>query len=229
MKKMIWLVAVLLIAQTVAQAQTQVLSRNAVGYVKITAERNKLVLGRSDFEAMDGGGGIAVSNLFGNQLPDDSRVYLWDRTTATYKILQKTARGAWGPGGSNRVQRGDSFCIKVPASAASNSYDVYVMGEVPDRFTAPTTTVGGIVGMNMLGYPYPVSVSWTGTDLAAKAPVDSRLYLWDVSNQSYVIHQKTARGGWATAGGVLLTPGVGFWLKNTSSVNWVEVKPYTWP
>jgi hypothetical protein len=99
MKKILCLVAILIVAQTVAQAQTQVLSRNAVGYVKITAERGKLVLGRSDFESLDGSGGITVSNLFGDQVPANSAVYLWDRASATYKSITKFARGGWGTGG----------------------------------------------------------------------------------------------------------------------------------
>lgn len=227
MKKIIVGLAVVLLLQAAAMAQTQVLSRNAVGYVKITAERGKLVLGRLDFEAI-GGGGIAVSNLFGDQLPANSQVYLWDRASAQYKTCFKAARGGWS-GGSNIVTRGEGFWVRVPAAAASNAYDVFLMGEVPDRFTAPTTTIANLSGANMLGYPYPVQRYWTNTTLANEAPANASLYLWNATNQAYEVHTKTIRGGWATATNVILHPGVGFWLRNTGTVTWVELKPYTWP
>ena len=67
--KRIALVVLLALVCSIAYGQTQVLSRNAVGYVKILGEKGKLTLGRSDFEAMDAAGGIQVSNMFGNQLP----------------------------------------------------------------------------------------------------------------------------------------------------------------
>ena len=66
--KKIALVVLLALVGSIAYGQTQVLSRNAVGYVKILGEKGKLTLGRSDFEAMDSAGGIQVSNMFGNQL-----------------------------------------------------------------------------------------------------------------------------------------------------------------
>lgn len=229
MKKLIWVVAVLLIAQAAANAQTQVLSRNAVGYVKITAERGKLVLGRSDFESLDGSGGIAVSNLFGDQVPANTTVYLWDRVTASYKSVTKLARGGWGSAGSNRVQRGEGFWLKVPAAASNETYDVFLMGEVPDRYTAPTTTIPGLSGANMLGYPYPVQVYWTNTVLAMTSPPNSSLFLWNPTSQAYQSYTKLARGGWGTGSNIVLQPGQGFWFRTTSSVSWVEIKPYTWP
>lgn len=228
MKKFLACVVALGLMQILAEAQTQVLSRNAVGYVKITPERGKLFLGRCDFESI-GGGAPAVSNLIGEQLPEGSRLYLWDRQLLQYKILQKAARGGWGAGGSNTIARGEAFWIKVPPTATSNSYDVFLMGEVPDRFTAPTTTILGITGLTPLGYPYPVTVAWTSTDISVKAPPGSRLYLWDATSQSYIVYQKAQRGGWGSGSNVWLTPGVGFWLKNTGVVDWVEAKPYTWP
>ena len=73
MKKIALVMVLLVFVGSVAIGQTtQVLSRNAVGYVKVLGEKGKLTLGRSDFEAMDAAGGIMVSNMFGNQLPDDT-------------------------------------------------------------------------------------------------------------------------------------------------------------
>ena len=227
--KRIALVVLLALVGSIAYGQTQVLSRNAVGYVKILGEKGKLTLGRSDFEAMDSAGGIQVSNMFGNQLPDNTTLYLWDRGAAAYKTIAKVPRSGWAAAGTTRVARGGGFWIRVPSGAASNEYPVYIMGEVPDRLTAPTTTVTGLSGLNMLGFPYPVQGLWTNTDIAIKAPVNSILYLWDQSNQAYQTHAKVPRSGWSTATNLVLYPGQGFWLRNTGTFDWAESKPYTWP
>jgi hypothetical protein len=231
MKKIALMMVLLVFVGSIAIGQTtQVLSRNAVGYVKILGEKGKLTLGRSDFEAMDSAGGIQVSNMFGEQLPADTFLYLWDRSAATYKILAKASRGSWGAAGTTRVARGGGFWIRVPGTAASNEYPVYIMGEVPDRSTSPTTTVSGITGVNMFGFPYPVQGSWTNTDIAKKAPPNSFLYIWNQAGQAYVVYAKSARGAWdAATTNLVLNPGQGFWLRNTGTFDWVEAKPYTWP
>ena len=227
--KKIALVVLLALVCSIAYGQTQVLSRNAVGYVKILGEKGKLTLGRSDFEAMDSAGGIQVSNMFGDQLPDNTILYLWNREAAAYKTIAKAPRSGWAAAGTTRVARGQGFWIRVSGAAASNEYPVYIMGEVPDRLTSPTTTVTGISGLNMFGFPYPVQGLWTNTDIALKAPVNSILYLWDQSNQAYKTYAKAPRSGWTTATNLVLYPGQGFWLRNTGTFDWAESKPYTWP
>ena len=60
--KKIALVVLLALVCSIAYGQTQVLSRNAVGYVKILGEKGKLTLGRSDFEAMDAAGNLTMAH-----------------------------------------------------------------------------------------------------------------------------------------------------------------------
>lgn len=233
MKRMVLVMLAVVMAGTLAFGQTQVLSRNAVGYVKVDAERGKFALVRLDFESMDGsqGGCMVVSNLLDwTQFPDDTLLYLWNYATREYRpIVQRSSRGGWGSGGSNLVCRGEGFWVKIPSGAASNSYPVFLMGEVPDRTTAPTTTIESLTGLNILGFPYPVDVIWTNTDLAKKLPGDSLLYLWGGS--SYIgPYQKSARSGtWGEASNLVVRPGQAFWVKTTGTVDWVEGKPYTWP
>ena len=202
----------------------------AVGYERITGERGKLTLARLDFDDMYGEpGGTIASNLFGDQLPGGSMVYLWNRSRATYDIMSKPSRGGWGSAGTTRVARGQGFWIRVPNDAASNTYPIYLMGALPDRYTAPVTTLPGVSNLNLLGYPYPAEIRWTNTDLAKKAPEAAMLYLWDQTNQIYAIYSRSARSGWESAKDVVLKPGEGFWFRNTGSIDWMEVKPYTWP
>ena len=214
----------------VIQTTDSVTGRNAVGFTKILGERDKLTLGRSDFEDLTSSGGVTVAGLFGDQLPESTLLYLWNRSSATYNTLMKTRRGGWGMPGTTRVARGEGFWIRVPGTAVSNEYPVRLIGQIPDRMTAPSTVVQNITGVNMLGFPYPVQEKWTNTDIAKKTPGSSTLYLWDQSNQVYMVYSKSARGSWGSMmSNVVLNPGQGFWLRNTDTFDWVESKPYTWP
>ena len=217
-----------------AQAQTnQVLSRNAVGYVKVTAPSNSLILVRNDFESLTGGS-PAVSNLIGTQVPVGASLYIWDRSSQQYRSssLNTPARGGWGTFGTNQIKRGESFFLRIPSAAGiSNQYEVYLMGEVPDSTTAPTTTVTGVSGLGMWGHPYPVATQLTNIGVVAGAAVGDTIYLWSVSNQNYASFSRNtpARGGWGGATNVVLNPGEGFWLRSSITQNWSTIKPYTWP
>ena len=227
------LAAVLMVVGSIAHGQVRPANQgvlNAVGFVKIVGERGRYTLARSDFEDPNGAGGLTVGRMFGEQLPAGTTVYLWNRSAAMYKSVSKFPRGGWGAAGTTRVERGAGFWIRVPSTAASNRYPVYLIGNVPDRITAPTTEIPGVSGLNMLGYPYPYPMKWTNTDIARSVPGNSTLYLWDQSNQVYASYMKSARGSWGSRmSNVVLNPGQGFWLRNTGTFDWVEAKPYTWP
>ena len=228
MKKLALALLGLTIVGSSAFAQTTgVLSRNAVGYVKVTIPKGKLELIRYDFEDITGRG-TAITNVIGDQVPTDSTVLLWDYADPKYIAINKGSRSGWGTGGTNRLLRGQSFFLKIPATAASNEYQVYLMGEVPDKTTAPTSTVGVVSGLGMYGVPYPVSEYWTNTTLAKQAQNNDFMMIWD-GNQ-YVAYNKSSRSGWGAGTNVILKPGQGFWFKTASaSSNWSVPKPYTWP
>ncbi|HDD25297.1 MAG TPA: hypothetical protein ENF52_07665 [Chloroflexi bacterium] len=118
------------------------------------------------------------------------------------------------------------FWIKVPDTAASNEYEVYMLGEVPDRFSAPTSTTDIASGSTLVGYMYPSEILWTNTHLARNAVIGDMMYYWDGTN--YIANNKTFMG-WSDPN-LLITPDMGFWFcTSRSGTNWVEVKPYTWP
>lgn len=235
MKKLaLALIGLTLVGSSAFAQTTGVLSRNAVGYVKVTIPKGKLALIRNDFEDISGSG-LAITNVIGDQVPVGSTILLWDYTfnpAPKYIPINKAAanRGGWGAGGTNRLVRGQSFFMQIPSSAASNEYQVYMMGEVPDKTTAPTSTVGVITSLGMYGHPYPVSEYWTNTTLAKNAAVGDSLLLWN--GDAYVPYNKAAanRGGWGAATNVILAPGQGFWFQTSNaSSNWTVPKPYTWP
>lgn len=224
MKKLVVMASVLTAMAASAQTNT-VLSKNAVGYEKVSVVTGQLVLVRNDFNNI-AGSPFTVTNLIGNALPTGSSVLLWDPVAQAY-IAENRTRSGWSPG-TNVIRRGAGFFMSVPAAAASNQYDVYFMGEVPDTTTAPSTTVSGVTGLAMFGFPYPVAQFWTNMNLAKNATSGDSLLLWDVQTQQYVAHNRT-RSGWGTGTNVVINPGQGFWFKTTATQTWTEVKPYTWP
>lgn len=214
------------IAATASMAQTnQVLSRNAVGYEKFDIATGTLALVRADFNDLSGAN-LTVTNLLGSQLPQGTTVFIWDRNAAIYKS-ESRGRSGWNPG-TNVISRGAGFWIQLPAVAPSNNYSVYMMGEVPDSVTAPTTTIANITGFDLLGLAYPVATTWTGTTLAAGAPSGANLFIWDQNAQTYASYSR-GRSGWNTPANFTIQPGQGFWFQTTATQTWSQVKPYTWP
>jgi hypothetical protein len=231
MKKIVAIALGTIIAGSAAFAQSnQVLSRNAVGYEKFTVTTNKLYLLRNDFVGL--GKSMSISNAIGDQLPANSQVILWDDSNQTYRAaINYTTLSKWGQRGTTELYRGMAFFIRTPASAPSNTYDVYIMGEVPDRFTASNTPMTSVLGLNPDGIPYPVSDKWTNSQYAKSLPNNSQLIIWNEANQTYnAAINKTALSGWGTIGNAtVINPGQGFFVRSTNTVSFNEPKPYTWP
>ena len=230
MKKILIALAAIAIGSQVAEAQltNQVLSRNAVGYIKTTLQTNKLYLLRNDFVGLQAP--LAISNAIGNQLPINSQVLLYNEANQTYKAAIIYTAFGWGTGGTNRLPRGEAFFVRMPAAAASNQYQLFLMGEVPDTITAPTTTFNTVTGLNMDGYPYPTEARWTNTQYSKSLAINAQILTWNVTNQNYnaaVI--KTAFGWGASGNALIIPPGQGFFIRSTNAVSFGEAKPYTWP
>ena len=226
MKKMIVTMLALTLAGSAAFAQSSnaVLSRNAVGYVKVEAVRSNLHFVSHNFVDINGGP-VTVTNLLGTQVPLGSQVLLWNPSSQGYIVEQRQVTG-WNPG-TNRLNTGRGFWLRIPTGAASNSYQVYLMGEVPDKTTQPTSTVAISSGLNMLGYPFPVTDFWTNTTLAKQSGLGAQLITWNPNGQAYLVAQRQITG-WNPATN-RLNPGQGFWYRTTATTNWTTVKPYTWP
>jgi hypothetical protein len=220
MKRMLTAVAILAVIGSIAYGQsTQVLSRNAVGYIKATVPSNGLVLITPVFEKLDGSA-ITVEDLVGTQLPQGSVAHVWDRVGSTYNSYTRT-RGGWS-GGTN-LFRGDGLWLQVPATSATGAtHDVYIMNG------SETTTIAGISGINAVGYGYPTDVIWTQTTAAASLAQGATIHIWDEGGQTYNSYTKT-RGGWSTPPEFVITAGQGFWIQNAAAIDWIEDKPYTWP
>lgn len=206
------------------QAQTNVASQNAVGYIKHDIERGDFKLIQTPFFDIDGSD-VTVDEVFGDQLPIGSSVFIWDADAQSYKSESLLIVG-WTPG-TNVFIPGQGFFVSVPSTAPETQYTAYVMGEVPDSSTLPTATVSIANGFTMTGVPYPVDTIWTSTTLAASAPVGSSAFLWDSVSQSYKSESKLIVG-WVPGTNVIKA-GDAFFFRTASATNWTETKPYSYP
>jgi hypothetical protein len=125
------------------------------------------------------------------------------------------------------------FFLEIPQTAPEARYDVYMLGEVPGATNVSDTTDMTVAGaLNLLGFPYPVSVAWTGTAMAATAPGEGdKLYKWTGSGYSVTTYESAGKGGgfaWSPAD-TMIDPGEGFFLDATTGGTAQEVKPYMWP
>ena len=224
MKKLALAILGLTVVGSSVFAQTnQVLSRNAVGYVRIDAPAGSLRLIRHDFIDLAGGQAY-VTNMIGNQLAQGSSLYIWDLSNQTYQIANKGLR-LWSPL-TNVLRRGSAMFVR----SSSNS-TVYLMGEVPDATTAPTSKVYGLNGFNLAGVPYPVDTPFTNTPFFLGAAQGDSFYTWDGTN--YGIYNRGLRL-WSppTVTNVVIKAGEGFWYflrSGAAPTNWTFPKPYTWP
>jgi hypothetical protein len=230
MKKVTALLLGTLIASSAAFAQTNaVLSRNAVGYVKIPLQSNKLYLVSNPFFSLQAGPQL-VSNVFA-AVPPGTTISVWNEANQQYQIYLRNTRGVWsGAAATATIARADGAFIATPATNAP--VDLFLMGEVPDRFTAPSNLVQRTPGITMLGHPYPVSVLLTSTVMAASVPAGSVISVWNPAINNYNIYLKNNRGAWVgDALTAVLQPGQGLVINSTSTLGqtWYETKPYTWP
>ncbi len=235
MKKMLVAVAALAFAMSASAQTNQVLSRNAVGYQRFELQKGVLYMIRPDFFAMTGSlATVKAAAMFGTQLPDGTRVNYYDPLALPTPGYKQDARafGAWSA--NINFKPGNGFWLKIPATAISNSYVLYLMGEVPDslNLTALNSATNQVTavfpGLNQLGYSFPVSVAWTSTALAKLSKNGDKVITWNPTTTGYLQSAKSF-GAWV--GAPTLTPGQAFFYLTThaNSTNWIEPKPYTWP
>lgn len=230
MKKALWIVmaAALAVAVVAASAQ-EVLSANAVGYIKKTLPAGgKLVAMSIPLNNMTNPVTVFGESSVAAEAPVDAIVYFWDPVAQSWLAGLKSTKG-WGPAQATRVVApGEGFFLKG-APLAVTDVEVTITGEVP----ADPTLTRAIPGGNALGTlanPYPVDFVFGDSDVAANASVDSVVYFWDLDAQSWLAGLKSTKGWGPAQANRVVQAGEGFFLKEFGSVNqWEETKPYTWP
>ncbi len=216
MKKMIIGICVMLLVASFAQAQTtQVLSRNAVGYVKvIIPASNKFNMVTANFFAI-GQTNMTFTQLFGvgqlratNLSTRCDVVYTWDRVGQIYQRYAQWTNGLFyfvTNFGSGRtpvnpiVAPGQALWVQSPSGVfGGTSNDLYFMGEVPSvaNFTNLFNPEpwSGTPPFFFVANPYPTAVNVNDlintNDGAVASTLSTRadkLYMWDMAGQRYII------------------------------------------
>jgi hypothetical protein len=222
-----------------AQTSSNVLSQNAVGYVKAAIQPGVFSLLAQPFNSIDGD--PTPSNVFGDSLPEDTTLFIWDPVSSTYTFEDYKATTAgfppvtttnWSPD-TSLLEPGKAFWVRIPVTAAA-AVDVTLMGEVP---AAASSEVGLSSGFTMAAVPYPVDVTVEETEIGLNAAEDDTIFLWDADAQSYsFIEFKATTAGFPpvtttnwTPAGVTIPAGAGFWYRTSSARNPIVSKPYDWP
>jgi hypothetical protein len=228
MKKILLASALVLAIAVSAAVAQEVLSQNAVGYIKVATPPGKFVSVAQPLNNMG-----KVENKFGEttiaqELPVGSTVFFWDTTIQGWSGGGKSAKG-WQAGDSNRVVApGEGFFIKAPLNAPADT-EVTITGEVPDEAQLSRVIPGG-GAFGSLANPYPVDFKFGESDAAKNASVGSTVFFWDMAIQGWSGGGKSAKGWQAGDSNRVVQAGEGFFLKEKETVTTITTKkPYTWP
>jgi hypothetical protein len=224
MKKILLASALVLAIAVSAAVAQEVLSHNAVGYIKVATPPGKFVSVAQPLNNMG-----KAENKFGEtsiaqELPQGSTVFFWDTVAQGWSGGGKSMKG-WQPGQSNKViAAGEGFFIK-----SSKDGEVTITGEVPDE---PTTdrVIPGNKAFGSVANPYPVDFKFGESDIAKNATQGSWVYFWDMDIQGWSGGLKGAKGWQAAQSNYVVSAGEGFFLKEKETVTTITTqKPYTWP
>lgn len=228
MKKLMSLVALAVVASVVAASAQEVLSANAVGYVKRTVPAGgKFQIVSIPFEniASDDGTYKFGDTQIAQDLPVGSEVMFWDDANQGWSGGNKGGTKGWGNLANRKLAVGEAFFVKNNTDA---DLDVTAAGEVPSDSTLKRS-YNGSSSFTTVAAPYPVDVKFGDTEIAQQLPVGSEVMFWDAANQGWVGGNKGAAKGWATYANRSVAAGEGFFVKTASEGTWEAVKPYTWP
>ena len=234
MKKILIVVLCVVVAGTLVYAQ-QVLSKNAVGYVRRTLDKGKTYLMTVNFDML-GGAPNTVSNVFpaaSSGLPSGTIIYFWDPVAQAYSPQSETLVAIpppirWSPG-TNILSLGRTFWMRIPSAAPSNTYELFTMGEVPDDTNIVKSLVAGI---SFVSFPYPVEVSINhATGLLNVVQSGNIVFFYNPDtgawpSETYQAVPPPAR--W-TPGTNVFTPGRGVLIRRTTGASMNQGKPYSWP
>lgn len=230
MKKLMSLVALAVVGSVVAASAQEVLSANAVGYVKRTVPAGgKFQIVSVPFAniASEDGSYKFSDTQIASDLPLLSEVMFWDDAQQSWVTGRKTGKG-WTGLPTTPLKAGEAFFLKSPDSS-TDDVEVTAAGEVPADATLSRAYVGGGSALSTAASAYPVDVKFADTELADALPLLSEVMFWDAEGQSWSTARKTGKG-WTGVPAEPIQAGEGFFVKSAGAAGtWDAVKPYTWP
>lgn len=236
MKKTLWIAMIgALAASVVAASAQEVLSANAVGYIKKTLPAGgKLVSMSIPLDSMTETNIVFGRTSVAVEAPVNSWVYFWDPQGQAWVggLKSPVGGGRWGTIQSNYVLRvGEGFFMKGAATELSD-VEVTITGEVPADASL-SRAIPGSGGLGTVGNPYPVDFKFGESSLALGASVNSWVYFWNPDSQAWAGGIKSPVGGgrWGNIqSNYVVQAGEAFFLKEAAEVTtWNAVRPYTWP
>ena len=236
MKKTLWIAIVgALAASVVAASAQEVLSANAVGYIKKTLPAGgQLVAMSIPLDSMTETDIVFGRTSVAQEAPANSWVYFWNPANQAWVggIKSPVGGGRWGTIQSNYVlSAGEGFFMKGAATNVAD-VDITITGEVPPD-PSRSRAIPGAGALGTLGNPYPVDFKFGESALALNASPNSWVYFWNPANQAWVGGIKSPVGGgrWGSIqSNYVVQAGEGFFLKEAAGVtSWTNERPYTWP
>ena len=231
MKKALWIVmaAALAVAVVAATAQTEVLSANAVGYIKKTLPAGGGWVAMSiPLDSMTNASLVFGETSVASEAPVNAEVAFWDPLAQSWITGLKSGKG-WNSLQANyELQPGEGFFLKGD-SAAVSEVEVTITGEVPAD-GALARAIPGASAFGTLANPFPVDFTFGTSAFASNASVDSEVAFWDVDAQSWIMGLKSGKGWNSLQANYVVEAGEGFFMKEFGgAANWTMDKPYTWP
>ena len=230
MKKTLWIaIAGALAASVIAASAQEVLSANAVGYIKKTLPANgKLIALSAPLNSMTESSIVFGRTSIAQEAPVGSFVYFWDPALQVWSGGGKSSKG-WGGAQSNKViASGEAFFMKgSPTDPVAR--EITITGEVPDD-AALSRVIPGSGNLGTVGNPFPVDFKFGTSSVASNAGVGAFVYFWDEALQVWSGGGKSSKGWGGAQSNRVVLAAEGFFLKEVNSpTSWTNSKPYTWP
>ena len=230
MKKTLWIAMVgALAASVIAASAQEVLSANAVGYIKKTLPANaKLIALSAPLDSMTESTIVFGRTSIAQEAPVGSTVFFWDPVLQVWSGGGKSTKG-WQAAQSNRViASGEAFFMK--GAVGDIDREITITGEVPaDAALTRAIPAAGLLGT--VGNPFPVDFKFGTSSIASNAAVGSTVFFWDSALQVWSGGGKSTKGWQAAQSNRVVLAAEGFFLKDlaASGYSWTNSKPYTWP
>lgn len=218
----------------------EVLSQNAVGYVKIEVPAGGLNMVSTPFVSMDGTE-QTLGEIFPD-VPDQSSVFVYDaEDTQTYSSYRFFSGAGWFNPDDNFAEadgvvipRGQGVWLR---NSSGEVLESFVMGQVPGAEIHPEETIIIFPGLNMITVAYPVEVDLdTLTEELASTDQDS-IFKWNADMGSYVSARYFSGAGWFDPDNnfepseIVIRPGQAIWYRSeaASTISWTNSPRYDWP
>ena len=228
MKKTMWIAVGMLAASVVAASAQEVLSANAVGYIKKTLPANgQLIAVSIPLDNMNETNNVFGRTSIAQEAPQGSEVFFWNEAGQNWSVGSKGQKG-WAAAQSNKVvYSGEAFFMRGPSGGSA--LEVTITGEVPAD-PVLSRAMAGSGTLSAMANPYPVDFKFGESDLAKNATQGTEVYFWSEVGQNWSVGSKGQKGWAAAQSNRVVVAGEGFFMKEAgASSTWNQAKPYTWP